>query len=453
MKQKILILGGTQFVGRVFVEELGKTYPDAEVTLFNRGKTNQDLFPDYKKIIGDRYTKDILKLTEEYWDIVIDFSCYHPQSLRLLLPELLVKVGRYIFISTVSVYDGAKALGRNDDVTENFDLLPYTSEMENTELLQYYGNKKAECERILLSYESLDAIILRPSIIYGRYNHYERIYYWLYRIKNHSEAILPGGGLVKQSHTFVDDFAKMILAAMKVKKHRKVYNANSFMPTSLVDILGEIKSLFQSSIHLANVSLDYLLEDEKMKYSIPMYSILANQRYSNKKIRTDFNLEFESIHDSFGKTIDYYESIGKNNEGNVGLGIHKEKAILFGYFLDQDLFEPTKKLLSEDCRYIIGKDVLVGVDAICNSYESNMIAGRKKMDVLEWGKSRIEDLNEREFYVHFTDYLTHNSCKYTHRCQQKLTLNDEALIVKIEHIHDDEEQKRLDAFYQSVGIK
>lgn len=452
MQQKILILGGTQFVGRVFMEELTKSNPQADVTLFNRGKTNQHLFPNCKKIIGDRYTEDILKITKENWDVVIDFSCYLPQSLEMLLPELVGKVGRYIFISTVAVYDGESAIGKGGDVDEEFNLLPYFKEMEDSRLLQHYGNKKAECERILLSYKELDSIILRPSIIYGRYNIYERIYYWLYRIKNHSEAILPAGGLTKRSYTFVDDFAKMILTSMSIEKHNKVYNATSFMPAQLIDILNEIKLLYASEINLVNVPLDDLLEEDKLKYRIPMYSAFANQKFSNKKIEDDFKIEFNSIKDSFQKTINYYEGINKNNEGNIGLRIQKEKAILFGYFLDQDQFDDAKKLIADDCQYIIGDEVLVGPNAICASYESNMIAGRKKMDVLEWGKSKIEEINENVFYVHFTDYLTHKSRKYTHRCKQELTLNENALIIKIKHIQNDDEQNKLNEFYKSVGI-
>ncbi len=130
----------------------------------------------------------------------------------------------------------------------------------------------------------------------------------------------------------------------------------------------------------------------------------------------------------------------------------QEIAIQFGQSLDQDEFEKTAKLIHADCRYTIGELVIIGPEEICRSYEDNMIAGRKKLDLLEWGKSRIEAINENQFFVHFTDYLGHQGKKYTHRCQQKLTINQENLIIEIEHIDDPEEQERLNTFYRSVGL-
>ena len=131
----------------------------------------------------------------------------------------------------------------------------------------------------------------------------------------------------------------------------------------------------------------------------------------------------------------------------------KEIAIQFGQSLDKDEFHLTKKLLSQDCKYIIGEEVLIGPENICQSYEQNMIKGRKKLDILEWGQSRIEPISNSKFYVHFTDYLTHKEEKYTHRCKQKLWVNEDRLISKIEHIHDQEEQGRLNEYYKKVGLK
>ena len=131
----------------------------------------------------------------------------------------------------------------------------------------------------------------------------------------------------------------------------------------------------------------------------------------------------------------------------------KDIAEQFGQSLDNDEFESTKQLLSVDCRYVIGEEVIVGPDRICNSYEQNMIEGRKKLDVLEWGESWIEPISENEFFVHFTNYLTHKAQKYTHRCKQKLVVNEEHKIAAIEHIHDQEEQDRLDSYYREVGLK
>ena len=104
MKKRILILGGTNFIGRNIVESLLETNK-YEIILFNRGITNPELFPDLKKIKGDRYSNDINFLKNNSWDFVIDVSCFYPENLEELLEILGNKVLKYIYISTCSVYE------------------------------------------------------------------------------------------------------------------------------------------------------------------------------------------------------------------------------------------------------------------------------------------------------------------------------------------------------------
>jgi len=68
--KKILIIGGTQFVGRNLVEQI-IPYPEYDITLFNRGITNPDIFPEVKHIKGDRNTEDLHLVAETYWDCII----------------------------------------------------------------------------------------------------------------------------------------------------------------------------------------------------------------------------------------------------------------------------------------------------------------------------------------------------------------------------------------------
>lgn len=129
----------------------------------------------------------------------------------------------------------------------------------------------------------------------------------------------------------------------------------------------------------------------------------------------------------------------------------KEIAEAFGVSLDQDDFERCKTLLDANCIYVIGDETLNGPTDIAGSYEANMIAGRKKLDKLEWGQSRIEALNDGTFFVHFTDYLTHKGEAYMHRCKQRLTIEDNK-VTRIEHIHDETEQQALNGYYKGVGL-
>lgn len=131
----------------------------------------------------------------------------------------------------------------------------------------------------------------------------------------------------------------------------------------------------------------------------------------------------------------------------------QEAAIIFGRSLDQDDFELTKSVIADDCRYDIGDKTLVGPQAIAKLYEDNMIDGRKKFDKLEWGQSEIEKINEDQYFVHFTDNLTHKGELYVYQCKQRLTINEESKIISIEHIADKEATARLKAFYRRVGLE
>ncbi|MGB0432516.1 MAG: NAD-dependent epimerase/dehydratase family protein, partial [Bacteroidia bacterium] len=87
-KQQVLIIGGTNFIGRNLVEQLLQL-PQFEVTLFNRGKTNPHLFKNVSTIIGNRKRKvDLESLFTHKWDFVIDTSCYFPQDLEWVLEGL-----------------------------------------------------------------------------------------------------------------------------------------------------------------------------------------------------------------------------------------------------------------------------------------------------------------------------------------------------------------------------
>ena len=112
-----------------------------------------------------------------------------------------------------------------------------------------------------------------------------------------------------------------------------------------------------------------------------------------------------------------------------------EIAEAFGVALDKDDFQTAENLIHPDCIYDIVSSQIHGPKTIVSSYEENMIEGRKKMDELVWGKSYVKALGEYQFEVYFTDYLKHKGISHIHKCKQKLTLNEEGMIIKIEHIN------------------
>lgn len=321
--KKILILGGTRLMGRLLVETLQKNN-EYSVTLFNRGKTAPDLFPDVPVIKGDRETNDIEQIAQQSWDFIIDFSSYHPKSLAPLIEQIKGKVGRYIYISTVSVYDddepGIKP--------EEGKLHTYTFDLVNESKVtgKNYGPKKVACERILQEADWLDKIILRPSIVYGQYDYTERLYYWLYRVKTQQKFIVPDDGQELSNFTFVDDFVALLLASLSVEEHRVVYNATTHQPNSWLDKMAPMVEKIGTSPEYVFVPKDILLEQkETLKGGLPGWRTNNNLRYDHSKMLADFKLQLTDYPTSIQKMIAYHDEHQRWNEGVAGIRVEAEQ--------------------------------------------------------------------------------------------------------------------------------
>jgi hypothetical protein len=99
---RILVLGGTAFVGRAITEDALRS--GAELSLFNRGKTGVDLFPGVRHLTGDRETGDYAALQDGNWDAIIDVNGYVPRHVRQVMDVIEERIGRYVFISSHAVY-------------------------------------------------------------------------------------------------------------------------------------------------------------------------------------------------------------------------------------------------------------------------------------------------------------------------------------------------------------
>src|SRR4051794_22552758 len=98
---RVLVLGGTRFLGRAIVD--AAVAAGHEVTLFNRGLSGPDLFPQLETVAGDR-TLDLSALAGRTFDAVVDVAGYHPDVVGKAARELADATARYCFVSTVSVY-------------------------------------------------------------------------------------------------------------------------------------------------------------------------------------------------------------------------------------------------------------------------------------------------------------------------------------------------------------
>ena len=182
---RILVLGGTGFIGPHMVSEALRRGHDVE--LFNRGRTNSDLFPDLKQYQGDR-DGGLGVLGGGRWDVVIDNSGYVPRHVEDSAKLLEGVVEHYLYISTISVY-GDFSSPVNEDTAVG------TLEDESVEEVtgETYGPLKALCEqRVLASFGAERTTILRPTYICGPGDRTDRYTYWPVRTLRGGEMLWPG---------------------------------------------------------------------------------------------------------------------------------------------------------------------------------------------------------------------------------------------------------------------
>jgi 2'-hydroxyisoflavone reductase len=182
---RVLILGGTSFVGRAIVEDfLARGHTP---TLFNRGRTGAELFPGVERLVGDRESGAYEALDRRSWDAVVDVCGYVPRHVEQALAALEDRFGRYVFISTGMVYDHQIVQG---EITESS---PRLSPHHGPEHLDddTYGPMKVACEDFLLAHLGDRLSVVRPGWVVGPHERSELLTYWVRRAAGTSPVAVP----------------------------------------------------------------------------------------------------------------------------------------------------------------------------------------------------------------------------------------------------------------------
>lgn len=302
---KVLILGGTNFIGRRLVEFLIKNSTH-QLTLFNRGKTNPSLFPNCRIIIGDRLnTDDLEPLFSQSWDYIIDLSCFFPKSLKVITKNINKDLSKYIFISTCSVYDNIHHIGmlRN----EKASLLKCNETEERNTSLDTYGKRKAACEQVLIA-SKLPMVILRPSLVYGPYDHTDRLYYWIKAVQSKQEFILPESGNRLFSVTYVDDLVRCILSSIESPLNHEIYNCISHPSMSIGHIVNTSSTILHQKTRPISINANFLKnENISQWFDLPLWLNTDKFTFSNQKIITNFGFKPTNFEQSLRETIEYYQ--------------------------------------------------------------------------------------------------------------------------------------------------
>ena len=180
---KLLVLGGTELLGPAIVAAaLARGH---ELTLFNRGRTNPDLFPELEKLIGDR-EGDLAAFQGRRWDAVIDTCGYVPHVVRASAEA--VDTGFYCFVSSISVYADLSGPRDEDGALKPLDDDPID---ELTPSFSNYGALKALCEDVVREAFDDRAAVVRPGLIVGARDPSGRFSYWPHRVARGGEVLVP----------------------------------------------------------------------------------------------------------------------------------------------------------------------------------------------------------------------------------------------------------------------
>jgi len=244
---RILVLGGTSFVGRAIVEDALRT--GADVTLFGRGKTGPELFPELRRLIGDRDTGDYHALRTGSWDAVVDVSGYVPRHVGQAMDALGDRTGRYLFISSHAAYrlDGIGP-GSTEDT-------PRRPPVRDTEELSdaTYGPLKVACEDDVMARYGARATIVRPGKVAGPHDPQRGLTYWVRRAAEGGRVALPGDP--RQPVQIVDsrDLARLVVQLITDGRPGAFHAVGPAMPVTLGGLIETCARVAGTNVEIVPV--------------------------------------------------------------------------------------------------------------------------------------------------------------------------------------------------------
>lgn len=298
---KILILGGSMFLGRHVVESAVSARHD--VTMFNRGIHNPELFPGVEKIHGDR-ALDLDLLDGRTWDAVVDTSGYVPRVVRMSARKLAERTGHYVFVSSLSVYASMAEPGV--DETALVGTLDDASIEEITG--ETYGPLKALCEEAVEETLPGRAMIVRAGLIVGPHDPTDRFTYWVHRVAEGGEVLAPGRSDQRVSFIDVRDLAEWMVRSIE-RNVTGVFNASGpGERCSMGSLLEHCRNVSGSDATLTWVDQNFLGEHEVAPWQElplwlpddPEYGGF-NEMDSSRAIAS--GLTFRGVDDTVGATL------------------------------------------------------------------------------------------------------------------------------------------------------
>lgn len=271
---KLLIIGGTVFLGRALVEAaLARGH---EVTLFNRGQHNPDLFPEVEKLRGNR-DGEMDALKGRQWDAVIDTCGYLPRVVRQSAQLLADAVGHYTFISSISAYANFRASWDENGPVGQMDAEEAEAATGITN--ETYGPLKVLCEQTVEQNLPGRTLVLRPGLINGPYDPSDRFTYWPVRVAQGGKVLVPGDGSTRVEIIDVRDLAEWNIRLTEANQ-TGIYNTTGpGYPLTMQQMLETCKAESGSDAEFVYVSGEFLEEHEVNANRVCCWWVPAEEDY------------------------------------------------------------------------------------------------------------------------------------------------------------------------------
>ncbi|MFL6336838.1 MAG: SDR family oxidoreductase [Pyrinomonadaceae bacterium] len=337
---KLLILGGTKFLGRYVVEEaLARGH---EVTLFNRGQLNPELFPEVEKLRGDR-DGGLDALRGRRWDAVVDPSGYSPRVVRDSAQLLADAVEHYTFVSSQSAYKDTSVPGVDEDYpvgTITDEQLREAEALKQSELTtapffwERYGALKALCERAAEEAMPGRVLHVRAGLIVGPHDYSDRFNYWPRRVAEGGEVLAPGDPERQVQLIDVRDLAAWMLEMAEARR-AGTYNATGpDYRLTMGRVLDVCRGATGSEARFVWVDEKFMLDaglGQWMEVPLWVDSSDEGNRYfmgiSVEKAVAD-GLKFRPLSETVRDTLEWDLSRPADTERRAGLAREREREVL-----------------------------------------------------------------------------------------------------------------------------
>ena len=319
----ILILGGTVFMGIQLVNYAQKR--NHNVTIFNRGKRNPDIFPDVEKLIGDR-SGDLAPLKGRKFDAVIDTCGHVPGIVRKSAELLKDNTDNYTFISSISAYSDFSKHGQD----ESGETCKITDGNTEEMTMENYGAMKVLCENVVTEVFGDRALNIRPGLIVGENDWSDRFTYWIHRIDQGGKVLVPDGKKDRVQFIDVKDLSEWTIKMAEGKKSG-LYNATGpDYKLTFEEFINVCQKVTGSKAEIIWAKEKFLLDENITPWmELPMWVTEADQGINNIDISKAIKdgLTFRPLEETLRDTLKFDKS-RKDYTLKAGLKPEREAEVI-----------------------------------------------------------------------------------------------------------------------------